>query len=51
MAESSDPAVLYVAVYGDLDSARADLDALEQLHQAEMIVVGKPTLEQGFEKA
>lgn len=37
MAESSDPAVLYVAVYGDLDSARADLDALEQLHQGGMI--------------
>ena len=31
MAESSDPAVLYVAVLGDLDQGKADLDVLEQL--------------------
>lgn len=37
MAESSDPAVLHVAVYGDLDSAKADLDAFEQLRKAEVI--------------
>lgn len=37
MAESSDPAVLYVAVYGHLDSAKADLDALEQLRKADVI--------------
>jgi hypothetical protein len=34
MAENS---VLYTAVYSDVDAALADLDAFEQLHEAEMI--------------
>jgi hypothetical protein len=34
MAEN---AVMYSAVYGDVDDALADLDAIEQLHQDEMI--------------
>lgn len=34
MAEN---AVLYAAVYDDVDAARADLDAFEQLHKAEVI--------------
>jgi uncharacterized membrane protein len=37
MAKGSENAVLYTAVYSDVDAARADLDALEQLHKAEMI--------------
>ena len=37
MAESSENAVLYTAVYHDVDAALADLGALEQLHKAEMI--------------
>jgi hypothetical protein len=34
MAESS---VLYTAVYSEVDAALADLEALEQLHKADMI--------------
>ena len=34
MAEDS---VLYAAVYSDADTARADLDAFEELHKAGMI--------------
>jgi uncharacterized membrane protein len=37
MAEASENAVLYTAVHSDVDAARADLDAFEQLHKAEMI--------------
>ncbi|HUO71146.1 MAG TPA: hypothetical protein VMU39_10240 [Solirubrobacteraceae bacterium] len=33
----ADKSVLYTAVYTDLDSALADLDAFDQLHKAEMI--------------
>ena len=36
MAESSGSAVLYTAVYDDVDAALADLAAFEQLHKAEM---------------
>ena len=34
---ASENAVLYTAVYNDVDAALADLDALEQLHKAGMI--------------
>ena len=37
MAKSCESAVLYTAVYDDVDAALADLAALEQLHKAEMI--------------
>ncbi len=37
MTESSGTAVLYTAVYDDVDAALADLAAFEQLHKAEMI--------------
>ena len=37
MPESSGSAVLYTAVYDDIDAALADLAALEQLHKAKMI--------------
>ena len=37
MAKSSESAVLYTAVYQDVDAALADLAAFEQLHKAEMI--------------
>ncbi len=37
MTESSGTAVLYTAVYDDVDAALADLSAFEQLHKAEMI--------------
>jgi hypothetical protein len=33
----ADNAVMYSAVYGDVDDAQADLDAIEQLHKDEMI--------------
>jgi hypothetical protein len=33
----ADNAVMYSAVYGDVDDALADLDAIEQLHKDEMI--------------
>jgi hypothetical protein len=33
----SDNAVLYTAVYNDIDAARADLNAFEQLHEAKLI--------------
>ena len=37
MTESSETAVLYTAVYDDVDAALADLAAFEQLHKAEMV--------------
>ena len=37
MTESSGTAVLYTAVYDDVDAALADLAALEQLHKAELV--------------
>jgi len=37
MAKSIESAVLYTAVYDDIDAALADLAASEQLHKAEMI--------------
>jgi hypothetical protein len=37
MAKSSGTAVLYIAVYGDVDAALADLAAFEQLHKAHLI--------------
>lgn len=37
MAKSSGSAVLYTAVYGDVDAALGDLAAFEQLHKAQMI--------------
>ena len=37
MAKSSESAVLYTAVYGDVDAALADLAAFEQLHKAQVI--------------
>jgi len=37
MTESSGTAVLYTAVYDDVDAALADLAAFEQLHKAEMV--------------
>ena len=37
MTQPSDNAVLYSAVYDDVSAARADLDAFEQLHKAQMI--------------
>jgi hypothetical protein len=37
MPESSGSAVLYTAVYDDIDAALADLAAFEQLHKAKMI--------------
>ncbi len=36
-SNSSKNAVLYTAVYNDVDSALADLGALKQLHKAELI--------------
>ncbi len=33
----ADNSVLYTAVYGEVDAARADLEALEQLHKFEMV--------------
>jgi hypothetical protein len=39
MADKSEDAVLYAAVYNEVDSALADLDAFEQLHKA--AVIGK----------
>jgi len=39
MAANTDNIVLYTAVYGDVDSALDDLNALEQLHEDE--IVGK----------
>jgi hypothetical protein len=33
----TDNAVMYSAIYGDVDDALADLDAIEQLHKDEMI--------------
>ena len=36
MTESSGTAVLYTAVYDDVDAALADLAAFEPLHKAEM---------------
>jgi hypothetical protein len=33
----ADNAVLYTAVYNDVASARADLDAVEEMHRAQMI--------------
>ena len=39
MADNTDNMVLYTAVYGDVDSALDDLNALEQLHEAD--IVGK----------
>jgi len=37
MTESSGTAVLYTAVYDDIDAALADLAAFEQLHKAELV--------------
>ena len=37
MTESSGTAVLYTAVYDDVDAALADLAAIEQLHKAELV--------------
>jgi uncharacterized membrane protein len=37
MADKSENAVLYTAVYDDLTDARSDLDAFEELHKAEVI--------------
>jgi hypothetical protein len=37
MADKSEDAVLYAAVYNEVDSALADLDAFEQLHKAQVI--------------
>ena len=37
MADKSEDAVLYAAVYNQVDSALADLDAFEQLHKARVI--------------
>ena len=37
MAKASEHAVLYTAVYSDVDAAGADLDAFEQLHKTEMV--------------
>jgi len=37
MAKSAENAVLYIAVYDDVDGALADLATFEQLHEAEMI--------------
>ena len=37
MADKSEDAVLYAAVYHEVDSALADLDAFEQLHKAQVI--------------
>jgi hypothetical protein len=37
MTEPSETAVLYTAVYDDVDAALADLAVLEQLHKAQMI--------------
>src|ERR1700751_2424884 len=39
MADNTDNMVLYTAVYGDVDSALDDLNALEQLHEDQ--IVGK----------
>jgi hypothetical protein len=37
MADKSENAVLYTAVYDDLTDARSDLDAFEEMHKAEVI--------------
>jgi hypothetical protein len=37
MAEKSEEAVLYAAIYNDVGSALADLEAFEQLHKAKVI--------------
>lgn len=37
MAGHADNAVLYTAVYDDVEAAKADLSAFEQLHKAEMV--------------
>ncbi len=37
MAEAPEKAVLYTAVYNDVDAAQADLRAFDQLHKDEMI--------------
>ena len=37
MSEKSEEAVLYAAVYADVDSALADLEVFEQLHKAKVI--------------
>ena len=37
MTESSGTAVLYTAVYDDVEAALADLAAFEQLHKAELV--------------
>jgi hypothetical protein len=37
MAETSGNSVFYAAVYEDVDAAKADLSALEQLHSQDMI--------------
>jgi hypothetical protein len=37
MADKSEDAVLYAAVYHELDPALADLEAFEQLHKAQVI--------------
>ena len=37
MVDKSEDAVLYAAVYNEVDSALADLDAFEQLHKAQVI--------------
>ncbi len=37
MADRSENAVLYTAVYDDLTDARSDMDAFEELHKAEVI--------------
>ena len=37
MAETSDNAILYVAVYNDVGTATADLSAFDRLHKAEVI--------------
>jgi hypothetical protein len=37
VSDKSEKAVLYAAVYNDVDSALADLEAFEQLHSAKVI--------------
>ena len=37
MSDKSEGAVLYGAVYNDVDSAITDLEAFEQLHKAKVI--------------
>jgi uncharacterized membrane protein len=37
MADTADNAVLFTAVYDDIVDARSDLDALQEMHKAEVI--------------